>query len=197
MLHDITVEKFGIRLRPVAIEDARYIYDIRNRKDLAKYIGEMKFDFSIHLAWLNKYFDRPGDYYFCIELLSGKRIGVISIYDIINGIGEWGRWVIEPPWPAAPASAWLIYHVAFDLLKLNSVFCRSVVDNIHVISFHDNSGLERDNVESGGMVIDGKPYDLMTHVLHHAKWEETQKKLEKSAKVAERFLAEAKQFECH
>ncbi|MCQ6559703.1 GNAT family N-acetyltransferase [Paenibacillus mendelii] len=190
MNHTITVERFGIRLRPVTMDDADFIYELRRSPELSKYIGEFDSRYSVHRLWLEQYFHREGDYYFCIELLSGKAVGTIAIYDIAEKKGNWGRWIISPDIPAAPASVWLVFHVAFDILGLSSVYSNTVMDNASVVSFHDNCGLPRTGIEHGGLTIKGVSYDTVLHSATKENWPSIQEKLEKPAALAERLLQE-------
>ena len=188
MKHNIRVERFGVRLRPITMDDAEFIFKLRRSPELSTYIGEISSDFSIHESWLEEYFHRDGDYYFCIELLSGKAVGTIAIYDISDQTGNWGRWIISPLIPAAPASVWLIFHVAFDILGLSGVYSNTVIDNASVVSFHDNCGLPRTGIEQGGLTIKGIPYDMVIHTATKENWPLIQEKLEKPALLAERLL---------
>jgi len=190
MNHNIVVERFGVRLRPITLDDAEFIYQIRRQPELSKYIGEIDPDFSVHRSWLENYFHREGDYYFCIESLSGKPIGTIAVYDIANDAGNWGRWIISPSVPAAPASVWLIFHVAFDILGLSEVYSNTIIENASVVSFHDNCGLTRTEIEQGGLTIKGVSYDVIIHTATKTGWPAIQKKLERPAELAERLLRE-------
>jgi len=190
MNHRIVVERFGIRLRPIEPGDADFIFRIRRHPELSKYIGEIDSDFAVHEKWLEQYFQRDGDYYFCIELLSGKPIGTISVYDIANNAGNWGRWVIFPSFPAAPASVWLIFHVAFDLLGLSEVYSNTILENARVVSFHDNCGLRRTRLEQGGLTVKGIAYDVIIHTATKEDWPTIRTKLERPAEMAERLLRE-------
>ncbi|MFD0712403.1 GNAT family N-acetyltransferase [Paenibacillus sp. GCM10027626] len=190
MNHSITAERFGVRLRPVERTDAAFIYELRRKPGLTDYIGEFPADFTVHQAWLERYFDQENDYYFCIELLSGTVVGTIAIYDIVNNSGNWGRWIISPKIPAAPASVWLMFHIAFDILGLSSVYSNTVADNGSVLSFHDSCGVPRTGVERGGLTIKGVEHDLIIHTAHKELWPAIQKRLEKSAVFAERMFQE-------
>lgn len=190
MNHTIVVERYGIRLRPITMNDADFIYKIRRQPELSKYIGEIDSRFPVHLTWLEQYFHREGDYYFCIERLSGVPIGTIAIYDVTNNAGNWGRWVISSEVPAAPASVWLIFHIAFDILGLSEVYSNTVIENASVVSFHDNCGLIRTGIEQGGLTIRGVPYDLVIHTAKKENWPSIQQRLEKPAALAERLLQE-------
>ncbi|SDO85197.1 Protein N-acetyltransferase, RimJ/RimL family [Paenibacillus sp. yr247] len=191
MNHSITVQNYGIRLRPVTMDDAEFIFELRRDPKLAKYIGEFDEQFSVHVAWLKRYFEREGDYYFCIETVrSNTPIGTIAIYDRNRDIAEWGRIIMNSTFPAAPGSVWLMYHVAFDILGLSSVYSRTVINNKQVVSFHDNSGAERSGIEPEGITIQGKPMDMIIHTVTADRWPYIKKRLEPSARMAERLLEE-------
>lgn len=188
MNHNITVEKFGIRLRPVTMNDAAFIYRLRRSPKLSKYIGEIDDRYAVHLSWLEEYMKREGDYYFTVELSSGKPVGTIAIYSVTKKDANWGRWIIEDPIPAAPASAWLMYHVAFDILEIPQVYCETVMMNSQIVSFHDNCGLTRSKIKPKALTIKKVPYDLVIHTAERAQCKHIQKKLEPSAQLAERLL---------
>ena len=190
MNHHIVVERFGIRLRPITMGDAEFIHEIRRSPELSRYIGEISPHFSIHLSWLEQYLQREGDYYFCIELLSGKPVGTIAVYNITGNTGNWGRWIVSPAIPAAPAIVWLIFHVAFDILGLSTVYSNTVKDNASVVSFHDSCGLTRTSIERDGLTIRGVSYDMVIHTATKEQWPSIQQKLEQPAALAERLLRE-------
>jgi RimJ/RimL family protein N-acetyltransferase len=188
MNHNIVVERYGIRLRPITMNDADFIYQIRRHPELSKYIGEIDSRYSVHRAWLEQYFHRDDDYYFCIERLSGEPVGTIAIYNVVNNIGNWGRWVVSPLIPAAPASVWLIFHVAFDILGLSEVYSNTIIDNASVVSFHDSCGMKRKGVMRDGLTVKGISYDLVIHTVSREDWPIIQSRLEKPAALVERLL---------
>lgn len=100
------------------------------------------------------------------------------------------RWIISPSIPAAPASAWLIFHVAFDILGLSEVYSNTVIDNASVVSFHDNCGISRTRMEPNGLCIKGVSYDLIIHTATKENWPSIQKKLGRPAALAERLFHE-------
>jgi RimJ/RimL family protein N-acetyltransferase len=188
----IVVEKYGIRLRPVTFNDARFIYDLRTDPDNSKYIGEFSSDYSVHLNWLNSYLEKDNtnkDYYFVAELLNNKPVGTIGIYNIENKSGNWGRFIVKPGIPVAAICAWLIYHVAFDHLCLDSVYSNTIVDNKNVVSFHESCGLEFTRIDKEAMTIKGHTYDVIIHTAHRENWPKMKQKMEHSIKFAERLLS--------
>ncbi|MFD2612365.1 GNAT family N-acetyltransferase [Paenibacillus gansuensis] len=190
MNHNITAAKFGVTIRPVSMEDAEFIHKLRRDPVLSEHIGEVDERLSVHASWMERYFERDGDYYFCIALDGDGEtpVGTIALYDVADGSAEWGRWIMKPSVPAAAASAWLVYHVAFDVLGLHSVYCRSVSDNKHVLSFHDRSGLRRTGIERNGLCIRGAWKDMVVHTALRSDWSAIQKNLEPAAQLAMRFL---------
>ncbi len=62
MRHAIQAEGFGVRLRPVRMEDAAFIVWLRNLDHVKGKVGDSALDAVTQKAWLEAYFDRPGDY---------------------------------------------------------------------------------------------------------------------------------------
>ena len=72
MRHDIHLEGFNLRLRPVRIEDAAFIVWLRNLDYVKGNVGDSAVDVVGQEAWLKAYFEREGDYYFIVETLGGS-----------------------------------------------------------------------------------------------------------------------------
>lgn len=170
MKHQIVAERFGVRLRPVTMDDAQYIYQLRTTPELTRFIGEISDAYDVHIAWMESYFNREGDYYFIIELISGIKTGAISIYDVKDESANWGRWIIDKAYPVAPASAWLMYSIAFNVLGLSSVCSNTVIDNKQTVSFHDRCGIPRIRIESKALTIGGTAYDTVIHQATRELW---------------------------
>src|SRR5665213_1010453 len=99
MDHSIIQNGFGLRLRPVRIEDADFILKLRCNPKLNRFIGDTSPDIEMQKKWMWDYFKRPGDYYFCMELeKTGNPVGAIAIYNVLADLSkaEWGRWIISP-----------------------------------------------------------------------------------------------------
>src|SRR5437867_9711980 len=105
MDHLMQAEGFGVRLRPVRLDDAAFIVWLRNLEHARGRVGDSAKDEAAQRAWLTTYFQRPGDYYFIIETLGGQRVGAYGIYDVRGDSAESGRWVIRPDVAAPIPSA--------------------------------------------------------------------------------------------
>lgn len=163
MKHCYSLDGYGYRLRPIKLSDASFIIQVRlEDMDRNRYINPISTDVSEQENWLNRYFEREGDYYFVIESrLSGKPEGLISFYDKKDGRAEWGRWVIKKGSLAAAESVYLLYRIAFEKAGLQELYCRTLSENAAVVSFHTSIGEKTRGVVKNSTVINGKAYDTV------------------------------------
>lgn len=160
------IDGFSYRLRPVSLNDAQFIIDVR-LEDLErnKYIHKISSDLYLQQKWIESYLERDFDYYFVIEnIFTEESEGLIGLYNLNSdsASAEWGRWVIRKGSLAAVESVALIYKLAFDILGLESIYCRTLSDNKAVVSFH-NSILEHQSDHKETMEVDGVNCDVTRH----------------------------------
>lgn len=170
MRHNITLEGAKYRLRPVTIEDAPFILALRTDQQRNQYLGRVTGELTDQENWLEAYFERDGDYYFVIEnVASGAAEGLISLYEIdsATSTAEWGRWIIKTGSNAAVESAFLIYTFAFEKLGLHTVYCRTIINNAKVCSFHDSCGLTRERTLEKYL---DNTFDAVEHKLDVTRW---------------------------
>jgi RimJ/RimL family protein N-acetyltransferase len=184
MEHKLTAEAFGVRLRPVRMEDASFIVWLRNLEHAKGRVGDSATDTVAQEAWLKTYFKREGDYYFIVETAGGIAVGAYGIYDVAAGSAESGRWIIRPEVPAAIPSALLAFDVAFGVLKLKEVRVSTVSTNQPVLSLNRRFGFRETSVERGGAVIGGKPVDLVHFLLKAEEWPAPRERMLPLAKLA-------------
>lgn len=189
MLHSHILTGPMYRLRPIQDADAQLVLDLRSDPSLTKFLPPLIPDLAKQLAWLKTYYERSGDYYFVIERNdTGRAEGVISLYDVANGRGEWGRWILRSDSLAAVESAWLIYGFGFDALGLDEIYCRTVKANEPVVSFHDSCGIPRKAVLKNHFDFAGNPMDAIEHAIDATLWKEIGSNLERLAKMNARRL---------
>lgn len=189
MRHDLSLQGAAFGLRPVRDEDAGFIVGLRSDPELGRWLNPTSPNVSDQLAWLARYYERPGDCYFVIERLStGAAEGLIGIYDIEGGEAEWGRWLLKPGSLAAVESAALIYRCAFDALRLDAVCCRTLAANERVVSFHDSCGIAERRVLPGHVELRGERLDAVEHRLTRAAWPAVDAKLTQLAQLTARRL---------
>ena len=163
MKHRYFLDGFGYRLRPICMSDAQFIIDVRlEDAERNRFIHTISNDIALQEAWLKKYFEREGDYYFVVEnRVSGKKEGLISFYDEADGKAEWGRWVLKKGSLAAAESVLLLYRIAFEQANLSELYCRTIFDNTAVVSFHKSIGEKTRHVLKGIFDLNGIRYDAV------------------------------------
>jgi RimJ/RimL family protein N-acetyltransferase len=193
MQHAIHAEGFGVRLRPVRMEDAAFIVWLRNRDHVKGKVGDSATDEAAQQAWLRAYYDRPGDYYFIIETAGAIPVGAYGIYDLKGSSAESGRWVIRPEVPAAIPCAVLAFDLAFQELGLSELRVTTVSSNHSVLSLNRKLGFHQTGVTSAGQIIGGKPVDLVHFVLVGADWPKVREGVLPLARLAERQVRQWEQ----
>jgi RimJ/RimL family protein N-acetyltransferase len=191
MRHDLTISGAAFRLRPIADADAALVIALRNDPELGRYLHRGSNKVEDQLAWFAEYYKRAGDYYFVLERKDNAAPeGVIAVYDVSadGRSAEWGRWILKPQSLAAVESAWLIYRVAFELLGLDEVYCRTVADNAKVVSFHDSCGIENRKILSAHFRIGEQTLDAVEHRVDRAAWQAIAPRLEKLATMMARRI---------
>lgn len=195
MRHDIRLTGHAFALRPIELDDAGLIVALRGDAERTRFLHAIPLDVGAQTEYLERYFEREGDYYFVVERIGGetdRAEGLISIYDVDRDAAraEWGRWILRDGSLAAVESAWLIYRVAFERLELGQVYCRTLSENTEVLSFHDRAGLTRAGRHEGFIGTDGRAQDAIEHVLTREQWPRVCAKLERLAvPLARRLLA--------
>ena len=99
MRHDLRIVGHRYMLRPVDLGDADFITELRSNPKLNAYIHSTSSRVEDQIAWIERYFERPGDWYFTIvDRASNQREGTVGIYDYDEKAreAEWGRWIVRP-----------------------------------------------------------------------------------------------------
>lgn len=184
MDHSITTEGYGVRLRPVRMDDAGFIVWLRSQEHARGRIGDTG-DETAQRAWLEKYFAADGDYYFIIETAGGKPVGTYGIYDIHGRSAESGRWVIRPEVWAGYPSLMLAFRTAFEMLDLDELRISMVSTNRPMISLYTDLGARRTGLRANAQRIEGKPVDLVYFEVAAGEWPQVRDYLAPLAKLAE------------
>jgi len=161
------------RLRPVMLEDAPFIVQLRKDPLLSRFLHEISGSVEDQANWIERYFQRSGDYYFIVEdAHSGEAHGTIGLYEMADDGSEalFGRWILRRGSMAALESAWLIYEVGFSLLGVPSIYTLALAENLPVISFHDSFGASRIAVIGGRFRVRGEVHSAVEHRINAADW---------------------------
>ena len=193
MRHTLQAEGFGVRLRPVRMEDAAFIVWLRNLEHVKGRVGDSAMDTATQESWLRAYFEREGDYYFIIETQGGIAVGAYGIYDRTGDSAESGRWIIWPEVPAAMPSAMLAFEIAFERLVLRELRVKTVATNRTVLSLNRKFGFRQTRIEPGAQLIGGQLVDQVHFVLGAEEWRKRREGLVALARLAEKQVREWEQ----
>lgn len=189
MRHSLTVEKYGVALRPVGLDDAAFIVQLRNSPHALGNVGDSVTDLPSQERWLKSYFERANDWYFIVQTTRDHTpVGTVGVYDVAGTVGEWGRWIVLPGVPAGPASAWLALHVAFDVLNLEVALGHVVETNKAVLSFHERIGNPSVGWAANPRVIGGRTVRLVEYRATRADWPTMSAQLDRYAGIAKPLL---------
>jgi len=170
MNHSLIAEAFGIRHRPVKMEDAEFFVWLRNLEHAKGKISDSSRDVTDQEEWLRAYFQREGDYYFVTETTSGIPVGAFGIYAIADRTAEIGRWVVRPDVPAALPSALLAFDLAFGQLGLSQLSAKAVATNQRALKLYLKFGFHQTCIESGAQSIGGHAVDLIHLLMPADEW---------------------------
>lgn len=167
MKHSLRISGLAYSLRPVELKDAQFIIDTRlEDAQRNKFIHAISSDISLQVSWIEKYFARENDYYFVVENnLTGKPEGLIGVYDIENGKGEWGRWVLQKGSMAAIESLDLLCQIAFEKLNMSEIYSHTIENNIPVVSFHNSAKEKFRTILKDFFELNGKKYNAVEHYI--------------------------------
>lgn len=182
MKHELRIEGRRFALRPVTPDDAEFIVALRTDPELGQFVHDTSTRLADQIAWINAYERRAGDYYFIIEDgRLGQAVGTVGLYNVDGDAGEWGRWLIHRNSLAAVESVALIYRLGFERLGLERLYCRTVAENLRVVSFHDSMGATRvGTIENFARLSDG-PHDGVEHQVTRELWERLGPRLDRLA----------------
>lgn len=138
----MVISGFTYRLRPVEINDAQFIVELRNNiGEKSTWLSKVSTDVEIQKQWIINQQKDPQDYYFIIEdRITGEKEGTIGLYNVSEVGGEWGRWITMQNSLSSLESYFMICSFAFKHLNLNSIHSTTHTGNTKVISFHKSMG---------------------------------------------------------
>lgn len=170
MRHDIHLEGFNLRVRPVRIDDAAFIVWLRNLDYVKGNVGDSVTDVASQEAWLKAYFEREGDYYFIVESSGGIPLGTHSIYNVNGTSAEKGRHIMRPEVMAGVPTGILTTEMAFGSMGLRELRARIVATNMSVQSLHRKAGFKQVGIVHAAQLIGGKPVDMVEYVITAEEW---------------------------
>jgi RimJ/RimL family protein N-acetyltransferase len=171
MKHNIRIEGHAYTLRPVELEDAEFIVELRT-PERSRFMHRIDSTVEAQREWLERYFQRPNEYYFVIERKRDRnQEGLTSLLDFDGkkGSAQWGRFILRPGSFSAIEATLLTLELAFGMFGLNEVWGVALLENVHLIAFCDLFGFQRS--ESATLNVDGELRTGTKGVLTKERWE--------------------------
>jgi RimJ/RimL family protein N-acetyltransferase len=190
--HDLRLRGHAYELRPVEPTDADFMLRLRTDPDLSRLIHPTSSRLEDQEAYLGRYFETPGDFYFIVvRAATGRNEGMAAIYDVdqARGQAEWGRWILRHDSMGAPESALLVYRIGFNLLGLNRIYCRTAAANRNVVAFHTSCGLETNHALRLTHDFGGTAYEAVEQFMTRERWTAAERALDERARAVARLLS--------
>lgn len=140
MIYDNVLKGKFVNLRSVLTGDAEFILKLRLDENLNKYLNKVDNDLEKQILWIKNQQKADNDYYFLIESTKGNPLGTISLYNIQNREGQFGRWVSIGNSVQNVESAVILYDFGFYELGLDLIYSETVRENKKVLNFHKRFG---------------------------------------------------------
>jgi len=137
----ITVRGIKTILKELSEEDAEDVVKLRNDPANNKFLFQKPISVNDQLSWIRKNRNTEDAKNFKITNLDNEFKGTISIYNIRNKEGEFGRYIATNPVNAIEAE-YLLLKVCFEQLGLNAVYCQTNFENKAVWSQHLKLGFK-------------------------------------------------------
>ena len=163
MKHNVILEGWNCRLRPVRLDDSEFIVRVRNQDFAKGFIHDTDPSVEKQNEWTKRYFERGGDYYWIVENICENRpVGTYGLYDIVGDLGMPGRIVLVPDSGIVLAVLpILVREFAFERLGLKRLVGDVVPSNKKVIKF---------SKMMGGVRLDAPPSEY-AYMEQDAKYE--------------------------
>lgn len=154
----------NINLRTVEINDAEFIYNMRQNKEKTKYLSKVNGSLADQQQWIHSYKHRENtkkEFYFIIESKKNKSLGLVRMYDFKGCSFCWGSWLIKKNAPRTTAieSALQIYEFGFYTLEFKKSHFDVRKGNDKVIAFHQRFGAKIINEDKLNFYFDLKKED--------------------------------------
>lgn len=135
----------NINLNTVGIDDAEFIYNIRQNQSKTKYLSKVSGTVEDQKNWILNYKQRENnrqEFYFMIASKQNEKLGLVRMYDFKDNSFCWGSWLIQESAPKNTAieSVLQIYEFGFYELGFERSHFEVQKGNDKVIAFHQKFG---------------------------------------------------------
>ena len=134
-----SIRGINTSLIEISENDAEDILRLRNDSKYNKFLFQQPITLEDQISWIRKQKSSADSINFKVVNEENQFTGTISIYNINNGRGEFGRYIVTNPLHAIEAE-YLLLKYSFDILRLERVFCQTNIKNIKVWKQHLKMG---------------------------------------------------------
>jgi len=180
------LENGCVKLRAIEERDFDILYNMLQSPEIEKAMGHCTMPISPEQQkeWMSRYRNSESQIRLMIELENGKTIGVIMLYDIDtqNGTAELGHKIMASLEDRirgdieCAVKTMLTY--AFDYLRLNCIYCRTLDGNVFAEKLLKKVGFEMEGVLRQRIYQEGKYMDMHSFSLLKEDFYDKQSKKE-------------------
>lgn len=140
MIYGGVIEGRYVTLRSVTVDDAGFTLAVRQDPEFNKYLPSLNITLDQQRDWIRRQRDKDDDYFFVVLDKDGKRIGTISIYNIVGDCAEAGRLTMRGNAFQSIEAQLLSFHFGFEDLKLKKIVSYIYSDNVRALRFTQQFG---------------------------------------------------------
>lgn len=129
-------------LTEITEEDAQDIVNLRNDPANNKFLFQKPISVDEQLTWIKKNIGSEKARNFKVANIDNEFKGTISIYNIEQGRGEFGRYIVTNPVNAIEAE-YLLLKICFEQLGMNAIYCQTNLLNRAVWGQHLKLGFRQ------------------------------------------------------
>ena len=158
----IIIDGIHTILQTMNCEDSQSIIDLRNQPVINQYLSSSVIkSLDEQNEWMTANLPkRDGLYLKILDKKDSTFCGTISLYNIENSQGELGRYICTKTLQAIEAEL-LIVRFAFDIMKLQSIYCRTAELNSKVWHQHYGFGF----IDYGEELLENRNMKLKKQIL--------------------------------
>jgi RimJ/RimL family protein N-acetyltransferase len=161
---EVTYE--SVTLRSIQAEDAVFVTELRNNPKNNIFLSSTKpITVADQVEWINLYDQTSDGVYFIIQDNFTKiSTGTISVYNLssASSAAELGRFICTNPIHAIEAEL-MVMDFAFKIMRLETLVCKTVSENIKVWKQHYKFGF----IDDGYEYMDNQRLKLKRQIITH------------------------------
>ncbi|MGL5428822.1 MAG: GNAT family N-acetyltransferase [Cetobacterium sp.] len=137
-----------INLKPVRVEDAEFILELRQDENLNQYISSTSASLENQREWITNYLERENkekEFYFIVEDKNYNPCGTVRLYSIEDKEATWGSFMLNSNRPngASYEVIELSLNFGFEELNLEKILLDVRKDNNKAIHIYEKVGFNR------------------------------------------------------